>query len=100
MPKDGKKRLWRWASLFVGASLGNLQGSSSTRRMKGVLRMECLSLKGLIGVGLEGSSFTGDPGIYVKRGSRYGHLSPYGPFLCGKTGTWNAACIPGTIEDE
>ena len=26
------------------------------------------------------SSFTGDPGRYVKKISGYGHLSPWGPF--------------------
>jgi len=28
---------------------------------------------------LEGGSFTGDPGVCVKEGSRDGHFSPYGP---------------------
>jgi hypothetical protein len=36
-----------------------------------------LSLKRLCGEGLSlGSPFTGDPGRHVKKGSRYGHLSP------------------------
>ena len=33
----------------------------------------------LHGGGLDGSSFTGDPGIYVKKVSGYGHLSSWGP---------------------
>jgi len=38
-----------------------------------------LSLKRLRGGGLRGSSFSGDPGRYVKKVSGYGHLSPWGP---------------------
>jgi len=45
-------------------------------RMKGALVMEHLSLKRLLGGGLGGSSITGDPGIYVKKVSEYGHLCP------------------------
>jgi len=62
--------------------LGNLEEGSSTRdferRMKGALGMGLLSLKRLGGGGrgVEGSSFTGDPGIYVQIVSGYGHLSP------------------------
>jgi len=41
--------------------------------------MEHLSLKRLCGGGLRGSYFTGDPGIYIKKVSRYRHLSPWGP---------------------
>ena len=34
-------------------------------------------------------SFAGDPGRYAKKGSGYGHLSPYGPHW----GTWRGlAC--------
>jgi len=29
--EDRQKRLWRWASLYIGAPLGNLEGDSSTR---------------------------------------------------------------------
>ena len=47
--------------------------------MKGALWMEHLSLKRLCGGGLGGSSFTEDPGIYVKKVSRYGHLFLWGP---------------------
>jgi len=50
--------LWRWASLSVGAPLGNLEGGSSTRDferwMKGALGMERLALKRLSGEGLKG----------------------------------------------
>jgi hypothetical protein len=51
--------------------LGNLEVGSSTGGfeswMKGALGMEHLSLKRLRGGGLRGSSFTGDPGRYVKK---------------------------------
>jgi len=59
----------------------NLEEGSPTRDfdrwMMGALEMERLSLKSLCGEGLEGGggSFTNDPGRYVKKGSRYGHLS-------------------------
>jgi len=64
--------------------LGNLEEGLSTgkfeRWMKGALGMEHLSPKRLHGEGLRGgSSFTGDPRKYVKKVSRYGHLSPWGP---------------------
>ena len=53
------KRLWRQASLSIGAPLGNMEGGSPAgdfeRWMKG-------TLKNLNGEGLEGGSFTGDPG--------------------------------------
>jgi hypothetical protein len=53
--------------------LGNLEEGTSTGNfeswMKGALGMEHLSLKRLHGGGLRGSSFTGDPGIYVKKRS-------------------------------
>ena len=47
--EERQKRLWRCASLSIAASLGNLEGGSSTGEfeswMKGVLRMErfCLN---------------------------------------------------------
>jgi hypothetical protein len=41
------------------------------------------SLKRLRGRVLGGSSFTGDPGRYVKEVSGCGHLSLWGP-LCGR----------------
>jgi hypothetical protein len=48
---DWQKRLWRWASLSIGAPLGNLEGGSSTRDferwMKEALGMEHFSLKRL-----------------------------------------------------
>ena len=40
--------------------------------------MEHLSLKRLRLGGSGGTSFTGDPGIYVKEVSLSGHLSPWG----------------------
>jgi len=46
--EDKQVRLLRWASLLMGALLGNLEGGSSTRNferwMKGTLGMERLSL--------------------------------------------------------
>ena len=63
-----------------GGSVGQPGVGSSTRDFerstKGALEVECLSLKRLSGEGLEGGSFTGDPGGYVKKGSGYRHLSP------------------------
>ena len=48
-----------------------------------------------------GSSFTGDPGRYVKKGSRYGHLSPWGPLSSrGEPGIRRGAHTPETLEDE
>jgi len=68
--------------------LGNLEEGSSTW-MKGVLGMEHLSLKRLHGGGLRWSSFTEDPGIYVKKVSRYRHLSPWGLLsIRGEPGMW------------
>jgi hypothetical protein len=68
----------------MGVLLGYLEGGSSTkdyeRCMKGALEMENFSLKRLSAEG----SFIGDPERYVKKGSRYGHLSPVGPHW----GTW------------
>ena len=57
--------------------------------MKGSLGMEHLSLKRICAGGLGGSSFTGGPGIYAKKDSGYGHLSPWGPLSTrGKPGVW------------
>ena len=72
--------------------MGNLEEGLSTgdfeRRVKGDLGTERLSLKRLRGGVIGGgSSFTRDPGRYVKKGSGYGHLSPWGPFQA--EGTWN-----------
>jgi hypothetical protein len=48
----------------------------------------------------EGSSFTWDPGTYVKKVSGCGYLSPWGPLSSqGKPGTWGAR-MPGTLMDE
>ena len=63
--------------------LGNLEEGSSTWDFEswmkvGALRIEHLSLKRLHGGGLRGSSFTADPGICVKKVSRYGHLFSWG----------------------
>jgi hypothetical protein len=57
------------------------EGSSRDfeRERKGAPWMKCPSLKRLCGGGLGGSSFTGDPGRYVKKvSSGCGHLSLYG----------------------
>ena len=79
--EDRLKRLWRWASISIGAPLGSLEGGSSTgdfeRWMKGALGIEHFSLKRLSAEG----SFTGNPGRYVKKGSGYGislHRGPVG----------------------
>ena len=71
--------------------------------MKGALGIERLSLKRLRGGGFGGgSSFTGDSGRYVKKGSGYGHPSPKGPlYVRGEPGIWRGgAHIPGTLKDE
>jgi hypothetical protein len=59
-------------NLEEGLSTGDFE-----RWMKGALGMERLSLMRLRGGDFgDGSSFTGDPGRYVKKGSGYGHRSP------------------------
>ena len=73
--------------------MGNLEEGSSTgdfeRWMNGALWMEYLSLKRLCVGGRGGSSFTGDPGRYVKKVSGYGHLSPWGLLsIRGEFGMW------------
>jgi hypothetical protein len=68
--------------------------------MKGALGMEHISMKRLRGGGLRGSSFTGDPGIYIKKVSRYRHLSPWGPLsFRGEPGMWGGL-YTGTLIDE
>jgi len=61
-----KGRLWRQASLFMGAPLGNLEGGSFTRDfdrwMKEGLRKWSVSLRGTWREG----SFTENPKGYVK----------------------------------
>jgi hypothetical protein len=82
-----EKALETGISFCRGPVLGNLEEGSSTgdfkRWMKGVPWMKCLSLslslKRLHGGGLGGSSFTGDPGRYVKKVSGCGHLSMVAP---------------------
>ena len=65
-----KGRLWSWASLSIGAAVGNLEGGSFTRNferwMKGLKEMG-ISLQGssMRGTWREGS-FTGDPRRYAK----------------------------------
>jgi len=57
--------------------------------MTGAMGMERCSLKRLRGGDLGGSSFTGDPGRYVKKVSGCGHLSPWGPLsIRGEPGKW------------
>ena len=65
-----------------GLSTGNFE-----RQMKGALGMEHLSLKRLCGGGPMGSSFTRDPGRYVKKVFRMrAALSTGDPFQ--PRGTW------------
>jgi hypothetical protein len=78
--------------------LDNLEDGSSTGDfeswMKRALGMEHLSLKRLLGEGLGRRSFTGDPGIYVKKVSGYGHLSPWGPLsIRRKPGMWGEGLV-------
>ena len=53
---------------------------------EGTLGMEHLSLKTLLGGGLGRRSFSGNPGSYTKKFSRYSHQTPWGPFK--PRGTW------------
>jgi len=47
----------------------------------------------------EGSSFTGDPGRFVKKISGYGHLSPWGPLsIRGEPGMWGGGSYTGEFE--
>jgi hypothetical protein len=60
--------------------------------MKGALCIKFLSLKRLCGGVFRGSSFTGDPGRYVKKDSSgCWRLSPWGPLAT--RGTW---CVGGS----
>jgi len=54
--------------------------------------MKHLSLRELCEGNLEGGFFTGDPEAYVKKGSRDGHISRWGPHWV----TWKGAYLPGT----
>jgi len=48
-----------------------------------------------------GGSFIGDPGRYVKKGSGYRHLCPWGPLSSQEEpGNRRGAHIPGTLKDE
>jgi len=78
--------------------LGNLEEGSSTEDfeswMKGALGMGHLSLKRLHGGGLGGSSFTGDPGRYVRKVSGCGHLCSWGPHsIRGEPGMWGGGAL-------
>jgi hypothetical protein len=54
--------------------------------------MQHLSLKRLRGGDLRGSSFTGDPGRYVKKVSGYGYLSPWALLsIRGVPGMWGVS---------
>jgi hypothetical protein len=70
--------------------------------MKGALGLDRLSLKRLRGGDLgEGSSFTGDPGRYVKKGPGYGHLSLHGGLFPAENNLESGGShIPGTLKDE
>ena len=122
----GWKGLWRWSrslSLsFCGGSVkgrdGSLAGdpegyvekvlemgiSFHTGPIWGTWRRACLpGWKWLWGwsISLWRSSFTEDPGIYVKKVSRYGHLSLCGLLsIWGEPGMGGGAHIPGTLIDE
>jgi len=64
--------------------------------MKGALGMEHLSLKRLRGGGLGGSSYTGDPGIYVMKVYGYGYLSQWEPLsIRGEPGMWRGLVYQG-----
>jgi hypothetical protein len=85
-----EKALETGISFHKGPHLGNLEEGSSTRDseswMKGTMGMKQLSLKRLHGGGLGGSSFTGDPGRYVKKVWIWASLSMGAPFH--SRGTW------------
>jgi len=64
--------------------------------VKGALGMEHLSLKRLREGDIRESSFTGDPGRYVKKVSGYGYLSPWGPLsIRGEPGMWRGLVYRG-----
>ena len=75
-----EKRIWRWASLSIGASLRNLEVGSFARDfvrwMTAALKVERLSLREHCEGYLEGGSFTGDPGGCVTEGTGDRRLSP------------------------
>jgi hypothetical protein len=74
-----RRRLWKRASLSIGAPLWNLVGGvhllgTLRDNLRRALKMEHLSLWEL----WKGGSFTGDPEGYVKQRSGNGHVSPWG----------------------
>ena len=90
---------------FHRGPFGNMEEGSSTGDfeswLKGALGMEHLSLKRLRRRGLRRSSFTGDPGRYVKNVSGYGYHSPLGPLsIRGEPGMLGGSLIPRTLTDE
>jgi hypothetical protein len=89
LPCWGHLRIYRkgsgdWHPFPYGPRTRNLEEGLSTgdfeSRMKGSLGIEHLSLKRLRGGDVGRTSFTGDPGRYVREVSECGNLSPWGPF--------------------
>ena len=84
--------------------MGNLDDGLSTRDfdswMKGAVGMKHISLKRPCGEGLGGSSFTGEPGRYVKKVSGCG-ISLHGdPFPSEGNMVCVGAHILQTLTDE
>ena len=90
--KDREKRLWRQASLCIGALVGYLEGGSSTRDferwMNGALGMERLSLKRLSAEGLWGGLLYWGPRMICKERLWIWASLSIGAPLCLR-GTWN-----------
>ena len=97
--KGMQKRLWRRASIAIGAPLGNLGGGSSTgdfeRWMKGALGKECLSVKRLTVEGLEGGLIYWGP--WVMKGRLWVWASL---FVGAQLGNLEWARLPGTSRDD
>jgi hypothetical protein len=79
-----KRRLWKRASLSIGAPLGKLEGGFFYRgireTVKEGLETERLSLYGGCARGTwREVSFTENPEGYIKKDSRDGHFSLQGP---------------------
>jgi hypothetical protein len=93
-PEGYVERLWRGASLLIGAlhwgTWGRARLLGTLRWMKGPRWMNCLplSLKRLRGGGLGRSSFTGHPRRYFQKAAGFGHLSLQGPLCCTGNLAW------------
>ena len=92
---------WRWGggSFAKGPEVGSSTGDFESW-MNGALGMKRLFLKRLRGGGLGGSSFTGEPGRYVKKVSGYGHVSPWWSLPSQGTCYVRGGLIPRTSIDE